>query len=68
MSCHGFPLDSALGNFFNLWDIMSRSDETIICLQVLFYRRYVDDTFCLFHTENALFFLLNLHQPPKYMF
>jgi hypothetical protein len=53
----GSPLAPVLANLFmghheNAWL------QNFNSAKILFYRRYVDDTFCLFHSENdALFFL-----------
>ena len=54
----GFPLVPVLINLFmghheKLWLENWQGSE------VLFYRRYVEDTFCLFHSENdALLFFI----------
>ena len=52
----GFPLAPVLANLF-----MGHHEkswlENFDASEILFYRRYVDDTFCLFHFENdALLF------------
>ena len=54
----GSPLASVLSNLFmghheKLWLENFQDSE------ILFYRRYVDDTFCLFHPENQALLFFN---------
>ena len=65
----GSPLAPVLANFFmghheNIW-LEQYGDS-----EVLFYRRYVDDTFCLFHSERdaTLFFNYINNQHPNIRF
>ena len=60
----GSPLALVLANLFmghhkNIWL------ETYRASKILFYRRYVDDTFCVFETEQdaLLFFDFNIRHP-----
>jgi len=65
----GFPRVPILANLFmghheNIWLEQYGNSE------VLFYRRYVDDTFCLFHSEQdaTLFFNCSNNQHPNIHF
>ena len=54
----GSPLASVLSNLFmghheKLW--LENFEDS----EILFYRRYVDDTFCLFHSENQALLFFN---------
>ncbi|XP_068697607.1 uncharacterized protein [Montipora foliosa] len=54
----GYPLAPVLSNLFmghheKLWLENFQDSE------ILFYRRYVDDTFCLFHSENQALLFFN---------
>ena len=63
----GSPLAPVLANLF-----MGHHEkswlENFDASEILFYRRYVDDTFCLFHSENdaLLFFSLYKFQTPQH--
>ena len=49
------PLASVLGSLF-----MGSHESYVWKIgKVLFYRRYVDDTFCLFHSENDALLFFN---------
>ena len=65
----GFPLAPVLANLFmghheKMWLEQYKESE------ILFYRRYVDDTFCLFHSEHdaILFFNVINNQHPNIHF
>ena len=54
----GYPLAPAIANLFmghheKIWL------DKYLSAQVLFYRQYVDDAFCLFHTENDVLLFFN---------
>ena len=58
----GLPLSPVLANLFMGHHQMNWVGTSP--LEILFYRRYVDDTFCLFHTESdALLFSDFINSP-----